>query len=34
LFMALLRLRGVESRAATGYAEGFYCRKALLSWDL
>jgi len=26
-FMALLRLRGVESRSPLGYAEGFYCRK-------
>ncbi|HWC04633.1 MAG TPA: PIG-L deacetylase family protein [Methylomirabilota bacterium] len=31
LFMAMLRLRGVESGATTRYAEGFYCRKALLS---
>lgn len=26
-FQALLRLRGVESNAASGYAEAFYCRK-------
>jgi LmbE family N-acetylglucosaminyl deacetylase len=31
LFMALLRLRGMECRAASKYAEGFYCRKAVLS---
>jgi LmbE family N-acetylglucosaminyl deacetylase len=29
-FMALLRLRGVESGASSGYAEGFFCRKAVL----
>lgn len=29
-FSALLRLRGIESRAAEGYAEGFYCRKVAL----
>ena len=26
-FMAILRLRGVESRSPLGYAEGFFCRK-------
>jgi LmbE family N-acetylglucosaminyl deacetylase len=26
---ALMRLRGLESRAASGYAEGFHCRKLL-----
>jgi LmbE family N-acetylglucosaminyl deacetylase len=30
-FLALMRLRGVESKAATKYAEGFYCRKVVLS---
>lgn len=30
LFAAVLRLRGMESNAASGYAEGFYCRKAVL----
>jgi LmbE family N-acetylglucosaminyl deacetylase len=30
-FRGLMRLRGIESRAASGYAEGFYCRKAV--WD-
>jgi LmbE family N-acetylglucosaminyl deacetylase len=29
-FRAILRLRGVESRAGTGYAEGFYARKVKL----
>lgn len=29
-FMALMRLRGVECAAASGYAEAFYCRKAVL----
>jgi LmbE family N-acetylglucosaminyl deacetylase len=27
VFLALMRLRGVESRSPTGYAEGFYGRK-------
>ena len=29
-FMALMRLRGMESNAPTGYAEGFYARKFVL----
>jgi LmbE family N-acetylglucosaminyl deacetylase len=29
-FMALPRLRGVESRSPTGFAEAFYCRKLRL----
>jgi len=29
-FMALMRLRGMESNAPSGYAEGFYCRKTVL----
>ena len=29
-FMAILRLRGVESNSPTKYAEGFYCRKVIL----
>lgn len=29
-FYALLRLRGVESSSPSGYAEAFYCRKAML----
>jgi LmbE family N-acetylglucosaminyl deacetylase len=27
-FLAMLRLRGIESNASEGYAEAFYCRKA------
>jgi LmbE family N-acetylglucosaminyl deacetylase len=30
LFWSLLRLRGVESSSATGFAEGFHCRKVAL----
>jgi LmbE family N-acetylglucosaminyl deacetylase len=29
-FLALLRLRGIESKAPGKYAEGFYCRKVVL----
>jgi LmbE family N-acetylglucosaminyl deacetylase len=29
-FRSLLRLRGIESGAPSGYAEGFFCRKAVL----
>lgn len=29
-FAALMRLRGIESNAPSGYAEAFYCRKASL----
>ena len=29
-FLAILRLRGMESNAPDGYAEGFYCRKLVL----
>ena len=29
-FWAMLRLRGVESNAPSGFAEGFHCRKATL----
>jgi LmbE family N-acetylglucosaminyl deacetylase len=29
-FFALLRLRGIESNAPEKYAEGFYCRKAVI----
>jgi LmbE family N-acetylglucosaminyl deacetylase len=32
LFMAMLRLRGMEGNVGSGYAEGFYCRKAVLEW--
>jgi LmbE family N-acetylglucosaminyl deacetylase len=31
LFLAVLRLRGMESNAPSGYAEAFYCRKGLLA---
>lgn len=30
LFISVLRIRGMECAAASRYAEGFYCRKALL----
>jgi LmbE family N-acetylglucosaminyl deacetylase len=30
-FLALMRLRGAFSGASAGYAEGFYCRKAILT---
>jgi LmbE family N-acetylglucosaminyl deacetylase len=33
LFMAILRLRGMEGNIESGYAEAFYCRKAVLGWD-
>lgn len=29
-FAALMRLRGIESNSRSGYAEAFYCRKAVL----
>lgn len=29
-FLAMLRLRGIESNASENYAEGFYCRKAII----
>lgn len=29
-FRGLLRLRGIEARASSGYAEGFVCRKVVL----
>lgn len=31
IFLGLMRLRGIESRAASGYAEGFYCRKLVVT---
>jgi len=34
LFSAILRLRGMEANARSGYAEGFYCRKALLGLEV
>jgi LmbE family N-acetylglucosaminyl deacetylase len=33
LFLSILRLRGMEANASTGYAEGFYCRKALIEME-
>ena len=30
-FLGLMRLRGMECRAASGYAEGFYARKTVLA---
>jgi LmbE family N-acetylglucosaminyl deacetylase len=30
-FLSTLRLRGIESKAPGGYAEGFYCRKLVLA---
>jgi len=30
-FLAMLRLRGMESNAPSRYAEAFYCRKAVLA---
>jgi len=32
LFRGLMRLRGVECRSPTGFAEGFHCRKAVFNW--
>jgi len=34
LFFAILRLRGMEANACSGYAEGFYCRKAVLGLEV
>jgi LmbE family N-acetylglucosaminyl deacetylase len=33
LFLSMLRLRGMEANAPSGYAEGFYCRKAVLEME-
>lgn len=30
VFSAMMRIRGVECRSSSGYAEAFYCRKAVL----
>jgi LmbE family N-acetylglucosaminyl deacetylase len=30
--LSTMRLRGLESRAHSGFAEGFHCRKLVLSW--
>ena len=29
-FLSLMRLRGMECNAPSGYAEAFYCRKVVL----
>ena len=34
LFTAVLRVRGMEANSASGYAEGFYCRKANLRLEV
>ena len=34
LFSSILRLRGMEANASSGYAEGFYCRKAILGMEI
>ena len=34
LFSSILRLRGMEANASSGYAEGFYCRKAILGMEV
>jgi LmbE family N-acetylglucosaminyl deacetylase len=34
LFSSVLRLRGMEAAAPNGYAEGFYCRKAVLGMEV
>jgi LmbE family N-acetylglucosaminyl deacetylase len=34
LFYSILRLRGMEANASGGYAEGFYCRKAILGMEV
>ena len=33
LFSSILKLRGMEAKACSGYAEGFYCRKAVLGME-
>ena len=34
LFSSILRLRGMEANACSGYAEAFYCRKAVLGIEI
>jgi LmbE family N-acetylglucosaminyl deacetylase len=34
LFSAILRLRGMEANAPSGYAEAFYCRKAVMGMEV
>ena len=33
LFLSILRIRGMEANAADGYAEAFYCRKAVIALE-
>jgi LmbE family N-acetylglucosaminyl deacetylase len=33
-FLGLMRLRGMECNAPSGYAEAFYCRKALMGLEV
>jgi LmbE family N-acetylglucosaminyl deacetylase len=33
LFRGFMRLRGIECRSPSGFAEAFYCRKATLCWS-
>lgn len=33
LFSSVLRVRGMEANIASGYAEGFYCRKAIVEME-
>ena len=33
-FLGLMRIRGMECNAASGYAEAFYCRKAIVGLEL
>jgi LmbE family N-acetylglucosaminyl deacetylase len=34
LFSSILRLRGMEANACSGYAEAFYCRKAVIGMEV
>jgi LmbE family N-acetylglucosaminyl deacetylase len=34
LFSSVLRIRGMEANASGGYAEAFYCRKAVLGMEI
>jgi hypothetical protein len=34
LFSSVLRLRGMEANACSGYAEAFYCRKGVLGMEI
>ncbi len=34
LFSSVMRLRGMEANACSGYAEGFYCRKAVIAMEV